>query len=576
MKERIKGWLLDKRTGRTEWIVLAVWVVLVCIIRHFHEPWFDETQAWQIARFASVKELLTEVEHYEGHPPLWHLLLMPFAKAELPYQTTIFCISLAFNIAALMLLLFRSPFPRWLRCYLPFTFYIFYMHGVHTRPYCMTMLAFFLLAMAYRSRNEKPGRYVLSMCFLCLTTALGLLFSFGFCIIWLWEILQEYRTGARKPRELVRDKRFWWLLLLAALAFLICLCISSAPDEFNSGDLASLKARVQRLYFLPLFMFDATFGAILLDDTSPQSITMVILGAVIGCLLWALFLPLLKKNGRLLICVVPYLIAALFGALVYFSVHHLEIYQLFFIFILWILFQDGIELPEIYGRIREKLDSRLTVLLLEGVALAALCAPVVYACGSACLDIRFRYGPYEKVQFIKEHHLENRKIFTRWVELSNNQDEESGMDLICFDETLPPLNYPETELSCLHLMGDASTIYAFFDRDADFFTYFNVTDAQQKWMLWKKDTPEEQQEILRRWAEIGLPDFVIGTAPLQEIFPEDMLEGVTYYWVDDVHSGKIWKLDYMDNVEHIYIRGDLLDEYPDFHIHTYAEEAKKK
>ena len=115
MKERIKHFLTDRRAGRAEWVVLAVWVLLVCLVRHFHEPWFDETQAWQIARFASLKEILTEVEHYEGHPPLWHLVLLPFARAELPYKITIFCIGMVFSGASVWLLLFRSPFPRILR-----------------------------------------------------------------------------------------------------------------------------------------------------------------------------------------------------------------------------------------------------------------------------------------------------------------------------------------------------------------------------------------------------------------------------------------------------------------------------
>jgi len=47
---------------------------------YFHEPWFDEVQAWMIARCATIKELLTVIPHYEGHPPLWHMILMPIVE----------------------------------------------------------------------------------------------------------------------------------------------------------------------------------------------------------------------------------------------------------------------------------------------------------------------------------------------------------------------------------------------------------------------------------------------------------------------------------------------------------------
>ena len=39
-----------------------------------HEPFFDEAEAWQIARSVSLKTLFLETTHYEGHPPLWHLI----------------------------------------------------------------------------------------------------------------------------------------------------------------------------------------------------------------------------------------------------------------------------------------------------------------------------------------------------------------------------------------------------------------------------------------------------------------------------------------------------------------------
>ncbi len=142
-----------------------------------HEPFFDEAEAWQIARSVSLKTLFLETTHYEGHPPLWHLILMPLAKAGAPYELSLTLVSLAFMGIAVFLILRYAPFPRLVRLLLPFTYFFFYQYGVISRVYCVLTLAFVLLAMAYRRRNERPGRYVAVLILLCVTMAYGLVIA---------------------------------------------------------------------------------------------------------------------------------------------------------------------------------------------------------------------------------------------------------------------------------------------------------------------------------------------------------------------------------------------------------------
>lgn len=87
--------------------VLIIYISGLIFVGCFHEPWFDESQAWLIARCASFKELFTYVPHYEGHPPLWHLILSVFAKNGAPFDLTIKAINITFSAAAMALLIFR-------------------------------------------------------------------------------------------------------------------------------------------------------------------------------------------------------------------------------------------------------------------------------------------------------------------------------------------------------------------------------------------------------------------------------------------------------------------------------------
>ena len=125
-------------------IVLAIYTAGLIVISCFHELTFDESQAWLIAKCASYKEILTYIPHYEGHPPLWHLILSVFAKNGVPVDLSLKAVNITFSTAAMALLIFRSPFPKVVRFILPFTYYFFYQYGVIVRPYGLMLLVLIL------------------------------------------------------------------------------------------------------------------------------------------------------------------------------------------------------------------------------------------------------------------------------------------------------------------------------------------------------------------------------------------------------------------------------------------------
>ena len=111
---------------KIEWMVFVLFSVSLVVVSFFHEPWFDEAQAWQIARCASLRDILFVLPHYEGHPALWHLMLLLPARLGFPYELSLgFFAFVAISLSG-WLLLFQSPFPLLVRCLLPFHYFIFY------------------------------------------------------------------------------------------------------------------------------------------------------------------------------------------------------------------------------------------------------------------------------------------------------------------------------------------------------------------------------------------------------------------------------------------------------------------
>ena len=140
--------------------VLVAVFVLYCAATAFgalvHEPWWDEIQAWLIARDASVGELLTRQAAYEGHPPLWHLLLMVPAKLGLPFGSMKVLAWLA-GVFGVWLLLFRFPrVPLLLRVLAPFTLFVCYQFVVVARSYILMLPILLGIALLYERRGELP------------------------------------------------------------------------------------------------------------------------------------------------------------------------------------------------------------------------------------------------------------------------------------------------------------------------------------------------------------------------------------------------------------------------------------
>ena len=90
------------------WPVLALlaYVGINLFLLSRHENWRDEAQAWQIAKNLGLGGLFAQLR-YEGHPCLWYLILMPFAKLGMPFSC-MGLISLAFMSVAAWLVLKKS------------------------------------------------------------------------------------------------------------------------------------------------------------------------------------------------------------------------------------------------------------------------------------------------------------------------------------------------------------------------------------------------------------------------------------------------------------------------------------
>jgi hypothetical protein len=198
--------------GVPEIVTLCLYAGLLIWAFPHHEPWADEAQAWQIARtlpFAQMFHLLA----YEGHPGLWYLLLWPLSRLHVSY-TGMRCVAAVIAFAGVTVLVSTSPFPRFVKLLLPFSFYLAFQYAIVARSYVLAPLLLFLCAYFWTQRPRRPLAVAVCLGLLANVALHAAVISGGLAIVYLIDLWLERRAG---NSTLAAGKLFPAIFLLLAL-----------------------------------------------------------------------------------------------------------------------------------------------------------------------------------------------------------------------------------------------------------------------------------------------------------------------------------------------------------------------
>ena len=564
MKEKFKSWAFSKEHGKCDVITLIIYLLGVCTVSFFHEPWFDEAQSWAIARSGTIKEILFEIPHYEGHPPLWHLILAPFAKLGAPYELSLAAVNIFFMTLAVAVLLFKSPFPKLIRCLLPFNFFLFYQYGVVSRPYCILVLAIFLAAACYKNRNEHPVKYLLCLALMCAVHSYGIIIAGYLCIVWLIEIFTEYKKSG-KLADILKDRRCWLMFCLLIFAMLVMAAIVPDENVYLGGKMSSETEKkfdfscINILFCFVIFS-DSIITSFFNYAGVPSEIASQIPVIVVSILLVALFVTITYRNKKLLTFLLPYGVLSIFGSFVYISPHHIGVITAFVIFVLWIIVDESgkVLLPEYMNKISAKIGKKLKV-IVKAIAFLPLLIPIAWSCTSSYFDIRYPYWFDEAADFIKEYHLDDYKIMGYWQQVLNGEIDDDAFwnvdeaDYMWHD-------YP-------NLQGISVALNPYFDKNI--FCYFNIDKHDKTFQYYRANTQKEAEEEFSKWREQGEPDVVIERCEITKAYPD--IDVDNYVAVKRIYFYKPYKFETYDQYITIYVTKDLFNK-----IGTLEELTAKK
>lgn len=558
MKEKFKSWAFSKEHGKCDVITLIIYLLGVCTISFFHEPWFDEAQAWAIARSGTIKEILFEIPHYEGHPPLWHLILVPFAKLGAPYELSLAAVNIFFMTLAVAVLLFKSPFPKLIRCLLPFNFFLFYQYGVVSRPYSVLTLSFFLAAAFYPSRNKKPLRYVFSLAFMCMIHSFGIIFAGGLCVVWLSEIISKY-VKEKTFLKIFSDKHCWMMLSLLVLAIAIIIEIFPNSNTYTQGhenaeELFSFSFSYVQIMWYIMYLSEAFLIQMPDSKLDSYDVASIIPQFITAILVFIIAVSILHKNKKLLTFIIPYSFFGLFSALIYSSPYHSGMVGVFLIFVFWGILADNgkIELPEYINKAVSSLRGGLKKVVVA-IAFLPMVVPIAWSAYSSYIDVRFDYWYKEAAEFIKEYKLYDYKILSPWVHVAIDDDNADASKPKIDESDYQWHDYPK-------LQGLATAILPYFD-DNIFYNY-NIDNHNKTFMYYQSSTEEETKTIFDKWREQGAPDVVIDRCEITKIYPN--IDVDDYVAVKRVEVYKPYKFKTNDQYITIYVTKELFDKIGTF------------
>ena len=519
--------------------IFFLFVLLVSAVSFFHEPWYDEAQAWQIARCASVKDILFDVPHYEGHPPLWHLLLVPFAKSGMPYNFSLSLVNIIFISAAVWVLIFRTKLPDMMKVTLPFTYFIFYQYGVVSRPYSLMALAVLLCAAFYGSKEEKPLRMVLSLMLLCASSAYGIVYAFLICFSWLIEMMKGKSFGAFL-KELVKSRTFYCLLLLTAFAVITLLMILPAKDSlvYASKEKADISSYLNNyIYTFLILPYDATIGSVIIEDCNVFEKSFLNAAYIpfffISAAIYALLFITAKKCGRTSLFLPFVLLPLFFGSIFFFS-HHIGLFVLYLIFFICVCFEGdgGFSVGE---------EASSVQVICSAFFYLTIFVQIIWNVTSCALDISKNYYCSEEIaEYISENDLTDSYILPQGEVAKNGY--------------------------CFSCSANAVTTLPYFDRNI-YPTYPQGYDTNHK------PSADDLADELSCAKQLGAPDYIIGilstkkddggswntdnTPSLPDDYFDFIFNEASYTTAADFESGMIFKGHYIRSYTVILKRGQI-------------------
>jgi hypothetical protein len=215
-----------------EWTALFLQATVIAFAIVHHEPCADEAQAWQLARSLSLPTLFHTYIRYEASPGLWHFVLWILIRLHVSY-CGLHWICGGISVGATALILFKSPFPRYLKLALPFTFFLLFQYAVVARSYVLVPPLLYLVAIRWK---KSPAVVALLLGLLANASLHAAAISGGLTAVFLLERIRGKSLG-----EIYKSRQLMGAVSIVVAFDVFALWTAWPPPDMSSHLAATLQ-----------------------------------------------------------------------------------------------------------------------------------------------------------------------------------------------------------------------------------------------------------------------------------------------------------------------------------------------
>ena len=240
--------------------ILLLWLSIVVFVALNHEIWRDEAHSLYVALSADSLWQLPIAVRNEGHPILWFVVLwLAYFLVEAPVVLQVVSIIVGFSSVVLF---FRfSPFSVWFKILFIFSFLPFYEYTIMARNYGISMLFFFLFAILYPQKKEKPYLLALVLFALANTNVHSAIFV---CLLALYWVKEAVFVDKNSTMNTCGNQPLLFPLFIVSLGVLIAF-VTVIPDrnsivmQASTISIASLFSSLLQTILHPGYTFNEIF-----------------------------------------------------------------------------------------------------------------------------------------------------------------------------------------------------------------------------------------------------------------------------------------------------------------------------
>jgi hypothetical protein len=282
------------------WGVFVLYIIVAWYVMQHHELWGDEIHSWNIAKASGSFFDLVSNTRYEGHPPLWYIILWSVSKFS--HDTA--SIQVAHLIIAYLIvfiILFYSPFSLFIKTLIPFGYFFLFEYAILCRNYAIGILiAFCICIIMHKNFKGKIPVYYVLLFLLSNSHLLSLLLAASFHLYFLLSLKEQ----EEKNKKIVTHLLLGIIILLPSVYFIFPPADSSLStnywlDRWNINQLSSIVQLPLRAFIpIPLWFEYHFWDTNLLIGTENLSMFPKWWALLVSSGLFLLTIFLLKQNKK--------------------------------------------------------------------------------------------------------------------------------------------------------------------------------------------------------------------------------------------------------------------------------------